>query len=510
MLAKQELDEYSSHRQLQNVSEFTTQNSSVEAVPDTNHWSYGTEQLLDALPKPWTRSLLYTLVVFTAIVLPWSILSKVDETGSARGRIEPLGATQKLDSQAGGKVTSVLVKEGQIVRSGQVLVKLESDVLQTNLQQVQAKLDGQFKQETQLHLLKNQLLLTLRTQEQQNEAQKLEKWAQVEQARQNLHALKTGYNLQKQEKLSKVDQVRHAIEASKATLKLAQLRLEGAQEKVPRYRRAFNDGAIPQDRLLDVEESAKETYQNVIQANSEVSRAQSSLVQEKSSYQETIHRAEAEIQQAEIRLQEQQRSAESLMHASELTLLKIQQQLKDLQSQLTAIESEMAQTKSQIISLKFQLEQRVVRSPINGVIFELPISKPGAVVQPGQRIAQIAPNTTAFILRAEMPIQNSGFLKVGSRVKIKFDAYPFQEYGIASGHVRWISPDSKIQETNQGKIATFELEIALDQSYLESWNKRILLSPGQTATAEVIIRQRRVIDYMLDPFKKLQKGGLEM
>jgi hemolysin D len=259
-----------------------------------------------------------------------------------------------------------------------------------------------------------------------------------------------------------------------------------------------------------VEESAKETYQSVIQANSEVSRAQSSLAQEQSSYQETIHRAEAEIQQAQIHLQEQQRSAESLMHAGELTLLKIQQQLKDLQSQLTAIESEMAQTKSQIISLKFQLEQRVVRSPINGVIFELPITKPGAVVQPGQRIAQIAPNTSAFILKAQMPIQNSGFLKVGSRVKIKFDAYPFQEYGIGSGHVRWISPDSKTQETDQGKIATFELEIALDQPYLESWNKRILLSPGQTATAEVIIRQRRVIDYMLDPFKKLQKGGLEM
>ena len=62
---------------------------------------YGTEELLDALPKVWTRSMLYLLVSFAVIILPWAMLTKVDETGNAIGRIEPKGATQKLDSEIG-------------------------------------------------------------------------------------------------------------------------------------------------------------------------------------------------------------------------------------------------------------------------------------------------------------------------------------------------------------------------------------------------------------------------
>jgi len=481
-----------------------------KATDDANNWFYGTEELLDALPRAWTRSILYVVIGFSVIILPWSMLSKVDETGSARGRIEPKGATQKLDSQVGGRVQAVRVTEGAPVKAGQVLVELESDVLRTDLQQVKTKLEGLQNRQAQLDLLKNQLQLAIHVQEQQNQAQQSEKVSQVEQVRQNLDALKSAYNLQKEEQLAKVNQVRQALESSKATFKLAQVRLEGAQEKVPRYKKAFEDGAIPQDRFLEVEQSVKEGDQNLVQAQSEVYRAQSSLSEEQSSYQRVIHQAEADIQQARLRLQEQQRSKENVIHTGELAFLNSQEHLKNLQSQISDLQSQIAQTRSQITSLKFQLQQRVVRSPINGVIFELPITKPGAVVQPGQRIAQIAPQNHAFVLKANMPSQQSGFLKVGNKVKIKFDAYAFQDYGVVPGHVTWISPDSKIQETNLGKIETFELEIAMEQPYIQAGDKRVNLAPGQTATAEVIIRQRRVIDYMLDPFKKLQKGGLNL
>jgi HlyD family secretion protein len=125
-------------------------------------------------------------------------------------------------------------------------------------------------------------------------------------------------------------------------------------------------------------------------------------------------------------------------------------------------------------------------------------------------IAQIAPHNTSVILKAYMPSEQSGFLKIGMPVKIKFDAYSYQDYGVLPGRVTWISPNSKIQDTNQGKIETFELEISLDQPYIQTGNKHITLTPGQTATAEVIIRQRRVVDFILDPFKKLQKGGLDL
>jgi HlyD family secretion protein len=97
---------------------------------------------------------------------------------------------------------------------------------------------------------------------------------------------------------------------------------------------------------------------------------------------------------------------------------------------------------------------------------------------------------------------------VGLPVKIKFDAYPFQDYGIVEGRVIYVSPDSKTVQSPQGSREVFELDIELNQSYIQTSNKRINLTPGQTATAEVIIRQRRVVDFFLDPFRKLQQDSL--
>jgi HlyD family secretion protein len=146
------------------------------------------------------------------------MLSKVDETGSARGRIEPKGATQKLDSPVGGGVTVVRVKEGETVKAGQVLLELESDVLRTELQQVVTKLDGLQNRRESLEVLKNQLTLAVSTQQQQNQAQQLAKQSQVQQARQNLDALKAVYNLNKEEKLAKVNQMQQALDSSKAAI----------------------------------------------------------------------------------------------------------------------------------------------------------------------------------------------------------------------------------------------------------------------------------------------------
>ena len=181
-----------------------------------------------------------------------------------------------------------------------------------------------------------------------------------------------------------------------------------------------------------------------------------------------------------------------------------------MQRQINSLKSQIAQTTKEITSLQIQMQQRIVRSPIDGIVFELPVSKPGEVLQTGQRIAKIAPQNSGFILKAKMPVKETGLLKKGMPVKVKFDAFPFQEYGIIAGKVSWISPDSKVDPKVPAGTENYELRISLHKSYIQNGNQRIPLTPGQTANAEVIVRQRRVIDLLLDPFKKLQKGGLEL
>ncbi|GJD20611.1 secretion protein HlyD family protein [Rivularia sp. IAM M-261] len=482
----------------------------VETFDDSKDLFHGSEELLDALPRVWTRSLLYVLLGFGVLFLPWSMYSKVDETGSARGRVEPKGATQKLDSEVGGTVKAVKVKEGENVLAGQVLLELDSEILRTQIEETEAKLSGLQNQRAQLHILKNQIQLTINVTQQQNKSQESEKLSQINQAKQNLDAKQSTYNLQKLEKQALVNQVEQQIMVTLNDQEASKNRLSIDSKQVERFNNLVKDGAVSAMQIDQLKKEAQESKRIYQKSLSDFKQAQLRLGEEKSRYQTTVRQLESDIKQAFLRLQEVQDSYSSLQKNGKLAVLKNEQQLKDLQAQITANQSAIAQTASQMTSLKLQLQQRIVRSPVNGIIFELPFSKPGTVVQPGQRVAQIAPKNVAYILKASMPSQDSGFLKVGMPVKIKFDAYPFQDYGIVPGKVARISPDSKVIQAPGGTIETYDLEIALEQQYVQNGNKRIPLTAGQTATAEVIIRQRRVIDFVLDPFKKLQKGGLEM
>lgn len=501
-VSKEEDRENQNHLQEVNTN---TQSKSETTDGDLH---YATEELLDGLPKLWTKGVLYALIGFVLLGLPWATISKIDETGTARGRIQPKGATRKLDTKAGGSVKVVKVREGDTVKSGQILLEFDSDILRTELQQIEAKLSGLKNQKVQLDIIKNQLLSTINIQEQQNQSQALEKAAQVEQAKQNLDAKQSAYRLQKLEKQALLDQVQQQIKTNRNEQKFARSRLDIDNKQVERFGKLVKDGAVSAnqvDRLRKEQQESKRIYDRSL---SDGKQAQLRLTEEMNRYQATMNQLQADIEQAKLRLKEQQNSYQTLKQTSKLSILRTKEQLKDTQTTIASTESQIAQTLSQVESLKLQLKQRIVRSPIDGTIFEFPVSKPGEVVQPGQRIAQIAPKNTDVILKASMPIQDSGFLKVGMPVKVKFDAYPYQEYGIVEGKVTWVSPDSKVQQTPQGNSESFELDITLDRQYVDNGEKRVTLAPGQTADAEVVIRQRRIIDFVLDPFKKLQKDSL--
>ncbi|MEH1764924.1 MAG: HlyD family efflux transporter periplasmic adaptor subunit [Nostoc sp.] len=476
----------------------------------SNDWSDVTKESLDSLPQIWTRGLLYFLVVFVSIFLPWAMLSEVDETGTAIGRTEPKEKTIRLDAAVAGTVAEIRVKEGESVKAGQTLLLLESELVKADLQQAQDKLEGQLNRLTQLKSSKNQLFVSLATQEQQNQSQQLEKQAQIDQARQSLNALKNAYELQKDEKLAQVNQARQTLEHSRTTSKLVESSLVSTQREVERYSKLKQEGVVPEINVVDKKDIAQEKQKLYEQTKSDIEQAKLSLAEQHSSYERNLRQTNADIEQARLRLKEQERSNETLTRSCELAVLKIQEQQKSLETDITSLKSEIAQSQRQIESLKFQLGQRDIKATASGVLFQLPIEKAGSVVQPGTMLAEIASLNSPLIVRAQMATTESGSLRTGLPVKIKFDAYPFQDYGVLPGELIKISSTTTQIDTPNGKVAAYNLDIALKQNCIPSANKCIPLRPGDTATAEVIIRQRRIIDFLLDPFKKLQQGGVKL
>ncbi|MBD3886024.1 HlyD family efflux transporter periplasmic adaptor subunit [Phormidium tenue FACHB-886] len=433
-----------------------------EAQPQEaqDDWSSVTQDMADALPRPWTRGLLHVLLGFMMIGLPWAMSAKVDETGSARGRLEPQGRSMRLDAPVNGSVIDVNVKQGQAVQSGQVLVELDSELARTELQRTQEELQGHQDRLTQLELMENQLGIAVREQQFQIQAQRSAQLAQL-------------------------DQTQEQLSAAHTESELAAANLEREQTEVKRYESLKREGALPEVKVVEAERLRDESRQQ-------------------------HNQAQAQIQQSQTELKKQQSNYEEITQSGEVAILQTKQQAEELEASILETRAQIAQARKQIQSLQVQLKQHSLRAPTDGTVFQLAVQQPGSVVQLGQEIVQIAPKDAPLVFRAQMPSQETGFLKLNAPVKLKFDAYPFQDYGVVPGRLRWIAPDSKIVETAQGNVEVFEVEVVLDQNYIQNQGRPVRLTAGQTANAEVVVRQRRVIDFILDPFKKLQKGGLEM
>jgi hemolysin D len=494
----------------------------LESEPE-ERWSGSTQELLNTLPRVWSRGFVYLLIILISIGLPWAVFSKIDETGTARGKIEPKGKTLKIDAAISGRVTEILAEEGQVVRKGEGLLKIESETIISQLKQQQEKLAGQRNQLAQLKSLKKKHLQTIDSQKQQNQALTIEKQAQLEQAQQSVESSSGIYASQQNEKLAQVEQGEKVIQTSQAAYELAEIRVQSTAEKIPRYRRAYQDGAISEDQLKETIQLAKEAKKEVEKTKFELEQAKSSLKEIQSSYQALVRKQEIEQEQAELKLSEQQGSSISLRYGNNLGLLQTEEKLQDTEAQIAALKGEIAQTDNQVKSLEFQLTQYTVKAPVTGTIFEFPVQNAEATVEAGETIAMIAQiknnlyPESDLVLRARMPSSETAFLRIGLPAKIKLDAYPFQDYGIVDGRVSWISPDSKVVENPQSEPTEesgggeyFAVEVSIDQASLTTATEQIALTPGQTATAEIVIRQRRLIDYFLEPFKKLKQGGLEL
>jgi hemolysin D len=538
----------------------------IESTPVDQQadWSNSAKEIIDGVPLPWTRGLFYCLLAFMAVAIPWAIFFQMDEIGTARGRMELAGDTVRREADIEGSVTvtKVLVKKGDVVKKGQVIMELDSRGIRDQIQQNQVKLEGQQQRLNQLGPMKNQLAIAVSTQQQQSQAQLLEKQAQIAQAQQSITGLKSTYNnqtteksaqlaqiaqavtdkqnnlaAQKQERTNKVNQAKQNVFDSTATNNNNKTRFQDAQKEAIRYKKLAKDGVISEVASLDKDRLAKESYQSYLQssavlkqailrsaeeqdvsrkaiqqAEAELQQAQLRLKEQQSNSQRTTTQLQSDVTQSDLRLVEQQRGLQSLNQVGKLAVVKSEQQLKELQSQIAALENEIEQSKNLAKNLANQLEKYTVRADVEGTIFELPISREGAVLQPKQLIAEIAPPTntaTDLVFKGEIPASQSESLRaqgIGKDVKLKFDEFPFETYGIVNGKVTWISPNSKIVAAPTGNSTNYEVKVGLSQTCIKHQKECLQFKSGQPATAEIIIRKRRIIDFIMDPFTKL-KGG---
>jgi hemolysin D len=139
--------------------------------------------------------------------------------------------------------------------------------------------------------------------------------------------------------------------------------------------------------------------------------------------------------------------------------------------------------------------QRLV-APLDGTVTNLAAWTVGGVVKPGDTILNIVPLSATPEIKATALNKDIGFIAVGQKVMVKFDAFPFTRYGTVSGEVVDVSRDAN-KDDKLGLV--YPVRVRLDAADILADGKRVEIAPGMAVNAEIITGDRRVIEYVLSP-----------
>jgi len=145
----------------------------------------------------------------------------------------------------------------------------------------------------------------------------------------------------------------------------------------------------------------------------------------------------------------------------------------------------------------------LVVAPVDGVVTDVTSTQTGDKIQANSPLGGIAPKDARPMLRVEIAEHDRAFLREGLPVKLKFNAFPYQRYGLINGTLEFISPATK--PGSKDKQPVYEGRIRLERDHYLVGDQKYPLRYGMTATSEVVVRERRLIDLALDPFR--QVGG---
>ena len=142
-----------------------------------------------------------------------------------------------------------------------------------------------------------------------------------------------------------------------------------------------------------------------------------------------------------------------------------------------------------------------VGAPCAGTVLRLQVNAPGAVVQEGDVLADLACGDDRLQAEVTVPPSGAGRIKPGQVVRLLYDAFPYQRYGIRYATVRWVSPATVLVKERPVFRVLAEVE---EQTVRITGESRPLLA-GMGGHADVVVGRRSLISYAFEPVRQLRE-----
>lgn len=498
----------------------TEQQSSALTVANSNspaelvQWSPAMQSLLEEPPSNLPLQLIAGGVVFCLTFLAWAWFGQIDQIGKAQGKLVPKGEAYKIESLEAAKISTIEVKEGDKVKAGQLIATLDSGRETKEVERLKEILaSSQVELRQKLNLLE-QVKIEVETQRRIGQAEISSQKLAIESAISKAQITSDLLAQQQSELAANIERQGQTAQLpglDKAKFNQISAELKQHQQRLAKLKELAEQGAISQEYIFQAQQAQRQIEQQLIDSklqgissiNEQVYQSQQSTRSMRSSIIEN-QGALAEAQKEAERLQTELESKKADSLRLEVTA---KQKAQQLELEINQAKSKIAETKNLLATAQGQLAKKSLKAPVAGTVLAFNVVNTGKVIQPGETVAEIAPDKSPLVLSAILPDRDAGFIKKGMTAQVKFDAYSYQDYGIIPGKVISISANSQTDE-KLGEV--YRVRIELERNYVTDNLKKISFKPGQTASADIVIRHRRIIDVLLEPVKKMQQDGVDL
>lgn len=422
-------------------------------------------------PQKLPKVILYVVVLLFFILLMWAIIGKLDIVATAEGKLIPKTYVKIVQPADGGIVQEILVTEGQSVKKGEVLMRMDANSTRFDTSSVEGEMRLRALQLRRIDAELGKGHLVMMPEDPQHLF-----YTTKHQYEANKQAFEDSYA----QEMQNFQKVQHDLMAAKEVLdKLEQI--------LPLYKR--NADSFTQ--------LAKEGFVSQIEAQ-EKQRERIEKEQDLRAQKATVQGLISAVKASEKRL-----SQLTSAHKSQL-----ESERSETQSQYNRLVQEWGKNlyKTALLELK---------APQDGIIKDLATHTQGSVVAPGSVLMSLVPLEDQ--LQAEVMIKNEdvGFVFIGQKVKLKLTAYPFQKYGMIEGEVIHIGADATQSSQPQMDTSTtpnsavpqsammhYKALIKLETQQLMVDNTVLTLTPGMQSVCEIHLGKRTVMEYLLSPVQK--------
>lgn len=421
--------------------------------------------MTDSPPPKMPRMILLSVLLLLAVLLLWSVLGRLDVVASAEGRLVPQSKLKIVQPADAGIVVDILVKEGQQVAAGQVLMRLDPRLLEADRETATGE-------HAQLGLQLRRIDAELAGVPMQRRAD--DPAALFERISQQGSAHRQAYLDAVASERALAEKLRNDLQAAREQQAKLESTLPIAQRSAQAHQRLQADGFISQIAADDKQRQLLETQQDLRAQQAAVASLQAMLVnsEKKLAQLASGYRSDLLAERASI----------------------------DAQQRRVAGEKEKLEHKSGLLLL---------RAPQAGIVKDLSTHTVGTVVAPGAVLMSLVPLDEP--LRAEVMVRNedAGFIHLGQAVKVKLAAYPFQKYGMIDGVIDHIGPD--VADSAAGSregldpaqtFAHYPVWVRLARQQLSVEGKPLLLTPGMQVVADIHQGRRSVLEYLLSPVQR--------